>query len=81
VAALVEVVQRRASTGVTTYLVFVDLPKAYGMAPHEALFGKVYQLGAGGGGCWSLSRPCTLLPRQQRRWDGAPLVHSLYLGD
>jgi len=48
VATLIEVVQRRASTGVPTYLVFVDLPKAYGTVPHEALFGKVYQLGAGG---------------------------------
>jgi len=45
VAALVETVKRRASVGTPAYLTFVDLPKAYGAVPREALFGKTHQLG------------------------------------
>jgi len=45
VAALVDMVQRRASIGIPIYLMFVDLSKAYDTVPYEALFGKMYQLG------------------------------------
>jgi len=48
VAALVETVLRRARIRMPTYLMFVDLSKAYDTVPHEALFGEMYQLGIRG---------------------------------
>jgi len=46
--ALVEMVHRRVCIGIPTCLMFVDLSKAYDTVPHEALFGKMYQLGIRG---------------------------------
>ena len=48
VAALVETVQRRSIEGKPTFLLFVDLTKAYDTVPHEALFAKMDQIGIRG---------------------------------
>ena len=48
VAALVETVQRRSIEGRPTFLLFIDLTKAYDTVPHEALFAKMEQLGIRG---------------------------------
>jgi len=47
-ACMVDVVQRRRLAGKTTYIVFVDLRKAYDTVPHEALFAKLYRFGVRG---------------------------------
>ena len=48
VAALIEMLQRRATDGLPSYLLFVDLTKAYDTVPHEALFAKMEQHGIRG---------------------------------
>jgi hypothetical protein len=48
VAALVEAVQRRREEGLLTFLMFVDLSKAYDVVPHEAMFAKLHQIGVRG---------------------------------
>ena len=48
VACVVEVIQRRRIVGEPTYVVFVDLKKAYDTVPHEALFAKLSRFGIRG---------------------------------
>ena len=48
VAAMVEVLRRRMSQGLVTYLLFVDLTKAYGVVPRGAMFAKLWQVGIRG---------------------------------
>lgn len=47
-AALLEICQRRRLEGNKTYLMFIDLKKAYDTVPHEALFAKLYNMGIRG---------------------------------
>ena len=48
VACVMDVIQRRRIVGETTYVVFVDLRKAYDTVPHEALFAKLSRFGIRG---------------------------------
>ena len=48
VAALVETIQRKGIEGKPTFLLFIDLTKAYDTVPHEALFAKMEQVGIRG---------------------------------
>ena len=48
VACVVEIIQRRRIVGEPTYVVFVDLKKAYDTVPHEALFAKLSRFGIRG---------------------------------
>ena len=48
VVALTEMVRRRYGVGLSTYLIFVDLSKAYDTVPHEALFAKMDHIGIRG---------------------------------
>ena len=48
VACVVEIIQRRRLVGEPTYVVFVDLKKAYDTVPHEALFAKLSRFGIRG---------------------------------
>lgn len=48
VACVVETIQRRRICGRPTYVVFVDLKKAYDTVPHEGLFAKLYRFGIRG---------------------------------
>jgi exonuclease III len=48
VAALVEIVERRAAVGASTTALFVDLRKAYDTVPHEALMRKLELYGVRG---------------------------------
>ena len=45
---MVETVQRRSIEGKPTFLLFIDLTKAYDTVPHEALFAKMQQMGIRG---------------------------------
>ena len=47
-AALVEAVQRRREKRRMTFLMFVDLSKAYDIVPHEAMLAKLDQIGIRG---------------------------------
>ena len=46
--ALLEAIQRRREQQMKTYLLFVDLTKAYDVVPHEAMFAKLRQIGVRG---------------------------------
>ena len=48
VACVMEIIQRRRIVGEPTYVVFVDLKKAYDTVPHEALFAKLSRFGIRG---------------------------------
>ena len=48
VACVVEIIQRQQIVGEPTYVVFVDLKKAYDTVPHEALFAKLSWFGIRG---------------------------------
>lgn len=48
VACVVEIIQRRRIVDEPTYVVFVDLKKAYDTVPHEALFAKLSRFGIRG---------------------------------
>ena len=48
VACVVEIIQRRRIVQEPTYVVFVDLKKAYDTVPHEALFAKLSRFGIRG---------------------------------
>ena len=48
VACVVEIIQRRRIVNEPTYMVFVDLKKAYNTVPHEALFAKLSRFGIRG---------------------------------
>ena len=48
VGSLYEVCQRRSIRGERTYLLFVDVKKAYDTVPHEALFAKLHRYGVRG---------------------------------
>ena len=48
VACVVEIIQRRRIVNEPTYVVFVDLKKAYDTVPHEALFAKLSRFGIRG---------------------------------
>ena len=45
---MVEAIQRRREQGLLTFLMFVDLSKAYDVVPHEAMFAKLHQIGVRG---------------------------------
>lgn len=46
--ALIETIQRRREQKLLSFLMFVDLSKAYDVVPHEAMFAKLYQIGVRG---------------------------------
>lgn len=46
--ALLKVIQRRAFEGKCTFLLFIDLTKAYDTVPQEVLFAKFHQIGIRG---------------------------------
>jgi hypothetical protein len=46
--ALVEAIERRREQKLLSFLMFVDLSKAYDVVPHEAMFAKLYQIGVRG---------------------------------
>ena len=48
VACVMEIIQRRRLVEQPTYVVFVDLKKAYDTVPHEALFAKLSRFGIRG---------------------------------
>jgi Reverse transcriptase (RNA-dependent DNA polymerase) len=48
VACVMDIIQRRKIVGKKTYVVFVDLRKAYDTVPHEALFAKLSRFGIRG---------------------------------
>lgn len=47
-AMVIEVIQQRRLVGEPTYAVFIDLKKAYGLVPHQALFAKLSRFGIRG---------------------------------
>ena len=47
-ACMIEIIQRRRIVQEPTYVVFVDLKKAYDTVPHEALFAKLFRFGIRG---------------------------------
>jgi hypothetical protein len=48
VACVVEIIQCRKNVEEPTYVVFVDLKKAYNTVPHEELFAKLSRSGIKG---------------------------------